>query len=294
MNSKQNEEQCAEVQCAELTNAETIFTSSISTTTITSLPVPVSSQDQAIESNSQSQSREGQEKKMIKTNSHGDLQAQHRPLHVRPMAANGSTSTTGHPAASSTSKRKRERALSSDNTASRDLGGLMLPMKLHLMLDRYESERRKRKSNAASTTTNNASSKKQKTGQNENHQDMNNKDKNNDRIIIGWLPSGTAFKIYDEERFVREIMPSYFSSSNQSQEEQCSFEDFKRSLALWGFTDMPCVEGPTTRKIHVISHPKFSRGQPSACRAMRFRSMIQRNFVLRLDYNYNYNNNMDE
>jgi hypothetical protein len=107
------------------------------------------------------------------------------------------------------------------------------------MLDRYESERRKRKSNAAASTTptTNASNKKQKTDQNENHQDTSSRDKHkhkdNDRIIIGWLPNGTAFKIYDEERFVREIMPSYFSSSNQSQEEQCTFEDFKRSLTLW-------------------------------------------------------------
>jgi hypothetical protein len=91
-----------------------------------------------------------------------------------------------------------------------------------LMLERCESERSKRKINASTTNA----SKRQKTGKDENQ----NMDKDN--IIIGWLPSGNAFKIYDEERFVREIMPSYFSGSSQPQ-EQCSFEDFQRSLNLW-------------------------------------------------------------
>lgn len=56
-------------------------------------------------------------------------------------------------------------------------------------------------------------------------------------------------------------------------------QSFSVSCHYRGFTDMPCVEGPVTRKIHVCSHPKFHRRQPSACRAMRFRSMIQRGFV---------------
>jgi hypothetical protein len=229
MNSKPNEEQCAELQCAELTNAETNFTTSA---TMTSLPIDVSSQ--AIESQPQCDGQEcgvSQEKKMIKKKSQGGIQA-HHPLHARPMTANDTSTTApamqaASPAASSTS-RKCDRALSNTkpneekDTIPRYMGGLMFPMKLHLMLERCESERSKRKINASTTNA----SKRQKTGKDENQ----NMDKDN--IIIGWLPSGNAFKIYDEERFVREIMPSYFSGSSQPQ-EQCSFEDFQRSLNLW-------------------------------------------------------------
>jgi hypothetical protein len=44
--------------------------------------------------------------------------------------------------------------------------------------------------------------------------------------IISWLPDGRSFKIYNKERFAREIMPKYFGSS--------TYKSFQRSKNLWG------------------------------------------------------------
>lgn len=91
-------------------------------------------------------------------------------------------------------------------------------------------------------------------------------------MIIGWVSNGTAFKIYDEELFVREIMPHYHLGHTPGCRQQDeSFQDFQRNLDMWGFTDMQCVEGPPMRRIHICSHPSFVRGQTNACRKMRFR-----------------------
>jgi len=61
--------------------------------------------------------------------------------------------------------------------------------------------------------------------------DMSN-NKNNDDIIIGWLSGGKVFKIYDEERFVREIMPIFFLGHSTSAQQQ-TFQTFQRNLDLW-------------------------------------------------------------
>jgi len=91
-------------------------------------------------------------------------------------------------------------------------------------------------------------------------------------MIIGWVSNGTAFKIYDEELFVREIMPHYHLGHTPGcRQQDKSFQDFQRNLDMWGFTDMQCVEGPPMRRIHICSHPSFVRGQTNACRKMRFR-----------------------
>jgi hypothetical protein len=42
---------------------------------------------------------------------------------------------------------------------------------------------------------------------------------------ISWLPCGKAFKVHDKERFVQEIMPSFFGTH--------SFKTFQRNLNLW-------------------------------------------------------------
>ena len=43
--------------------------------------------------------------------------------------------------------------------------------------------------------------------------------------IVSWLPNGKSFKVHDKERFVKEIMPSFFGTQ--------SFKTFQRNLNLW-------------------------------------------------------------
>jgi len=174
----------------------------------------------------------------------------------------------------------------------RDPSGLLLlsfPLKLHLILQRCEGESIIRRNNFKQQKTGDgrAGGKSKKnngylavsgrkntdmmdtgtTTTTTTTTDINNYS-NNDEILIGWLSSGKAFKIYDEERFVREIMPSYFFERGNN---SASFETVVRNLDLWGFSRMACVEGPTTRRVHVCSHPSFVKGRPSACRNMKFR-----------------------
>ena len=46
--------------------------------------------------------------------------------------------------------------------------------------------------------------------------------------IVSWLPNGKSFKVHDKERFVKEIMPSFFGTQ--------SFKTFQRNLNLWYVT----------------------------------------------------------
>eukprot|EP00533_Pseudo-nitzschia_delicatissima_P004521 CAMPEP_0116101694 /NCGR_PEP_ID=MMETSP0327-20121206/12946_1 /TAXON_ID=44447 /ORGANISM="Pseudo-nitzschia delicatissima, Strain B596" /LENGTH=242 /DNA_ID=CAMNT_0003593671 /DNA_START=40 /DNA_END=765 /DNA_ORIENTATION=+ len=94
-----------------------------------------------------------------------------------------------------------------------DSSGLMrlsFPMKLHWML--YECEKTRK---AQKRTEDEKSNKKQKTSP---------RTKEDAGIIIGWLNGGRAFKIFDEDRFIKEIMPNYFVGT---------FKDFKRDLEMW-------------------------------------------------------------
>jgi len=185
------------------------------------------------------------------------------PTRSKPKIANATKLAIQIVSPIAPSTKRKHRVLSdthhhNEGKGARGPRGLLLlsfPVKLHLMLERCESERSNRK--------NNTKSKRQKKGD-------ENQDTDNNNIIIGWLSGGKAFKIYDKARFVKEIMPSYFLGHGGGS----SFENFQRNLDLWGFTDMPCVEGPTTRRIHVCSHPSFIRDQPSACRTMRFRARL--------------------
>lgn len=185
-----------------------------------------------------------------------------RTAPTRPEIGNGTTQAILSAISPIPDSNTRKRT-ANEEPGARDPKGLLLltfPMKLHLMLERCESERK-----------NNVGNKRQKNcEENQYTANSSSNNKNNNDIIVGWLPSGRSFKIYDEERFVREIMPLYFLCKPQ---EKCSFETFKRNLDLWGFTNMSCVEGPTTRSVHVCYHLNFIRNQPSACRAMRFRVM---------------------
>merc|ERR1740130_159705 len=74
--------------------------------------------------------------------------------------------------------------------------------------------------------------------------------------IVSWLPNGKSFKVHDKERFVKEIMPSFFGTQ--------SFKTFQRNLNLWGFTRVS--KGPQK---DVCSHPLFLKGFPAVCQSMK-------------------------
>jgi len=112
---------------------------------------------------------------------------------------------------------------------------LRFPWKLHLLLERCEYEHNQKLSAAA------------------------NEGKNPGSVIdmpISWLPCGKAFKVHDKERFVKEIMPSFFGTQ--------SFKTFQRNLNLWGFTRVS--KGPQK---DVCSHPLFLKGFPAVCQSMK-------------------------
>jgi hypothetical protein len=155
--------------------------------------------------------------------------------------------------------------LSGDNQDPAGLLVLSFPMKLHLMIEVCAMKRKNRDrkkvtfSSTIQTEGDEASPKKQKTGEaspkkqktsgasslkkektvaeksERQKQGDGNQDNKDDRIVLGWLAGGKAFKIYDEERFVKEIMPTYFFGQQQLSipQGQSSFKDFKRNLKLW-------------------------------------------------------------
>jgi len=112
---------------------------------------------------------------------------------------------------------------------------LRFPWKLHLLLERCEYEHQQKMAAYAAEGKNPASI-----------PDM----------PISWLPDGKAFKVHDKERFVREVMPSFFGTQ--------SFKTFQRNLNLWGFTRVS--KGPQK---DVCSHPLFLKGFPAVCQSMK-------------------------
>lgn len=120
------------------------------------------------------------------------------------------SSEDGSTASAATSRDRDEIPFLSECIDSSGLMRLSFPMKLHWMLYECETARKAQKS-----TENKKSDKKQKTSP------MANEDNG---IIIGWLNGGRAFKIFDEDRFIKEVMPTYFVGT---------FKDFKRDLEMW-------------------------------------------------------------
>lgn len=158
-------------------------------------------------------------------------------------------------------QQKRRQQSKSEQSGTLDpigISHLSFPMRVRIVIEKCELERAQRRNNRKSMGTTTAD----KQGENNSAAHK--------RTIIGWKFDGKAFKIYDKERFVREIMPSYFiERSDTKSRDQVSFKDFQKSLSLWGFTDMPCVEGPTTRITHTCSHPSFVRDNPHASSTLR-------------------------
>lgn len=210
---------------------------------------------------------------------------QHKP-EILTGAMAVSPPTTPSTTRSATRKRKALTNTNYNDETARDPRGLALlsfPMRLRLLLERCGSEGSKTPSTPTTPPSRCTTSHKRQKKSDECEDDGEHNTQDKDKIIIGWLSGGNAFKIYDEERFVREIMPTYFHGQRKSSrrpstgrrtkklQEPISFEAFKRDLDLWGFTDMPSVEGPPIRMSHVCSHPNFVRDDSNAWRTMRFK-----------------------
>lgn len=67
--------------------------------------------------------------------------------------------------------------------------------------------------------------------------------------IVSWQPHGRCFIVHQPQKFVTEVMPTYF--------KQSKFPSFQRQLNLYGFQRI--TKGLDKNGYH---HPKFLRGQP--------------------------------
>ena len=84
-------------------------------------------------------------------------------------------------------------------------------------------------------------------------------DSSNDDVI-GWLPHGQGFLIYQKRRFAAEIMPKYF--------KQSKFTSFTRKLNRWGF--LRISRGLETGAYY---HPYFKKGNLRLCLQMTSQSL---------------------
>jgi HSF-type DNA-binding len=71
---------------------------------------------------------------------------------------------------------------------------------------------------------------------------------------IRWLRHGRAFKIFDKQRFVNDVLPHFFHSQRE-------FGSFQRQLNLYGFLRMT-AQGPDQ---HAYYHEYFLRNRPHLC-----------------------------
>lgn len=99
---------------------------------------------------------------------------------------------------------------------------LRFPWKLHLLLERCEYEHQQKLAACVAEGTNPASI-----------PDM----------PISWLPCGKSFKVHDKERFVREVMPSFFGTQ--------SFKTFQRNLNLW-YVSINVCKHVNCRVFHIL------------------------------------------
>jgi len=80
-----------------------------------------------------------------------------------------------------------------------------------------------------------------------------------DTDIVSWVDDGKAFKVHDLQRFVEEIVPTYF--------KQSKYKSFQRQLYFYGFTR---VTSSVKRRQTAGSyrHPNFIRGKKTLCLSM--------------------------
>ena len=114
-------------------------------------------------------------------------------------AAGDSSSSTKNAANNDNAGARSKRSSKIDDPTPEVAQQLRFPWKLHLLLERCEYE------HASDVAANGG------------------------RIVrdppIGWLPDGKSFKVHDKERFIKEVMPSFFGTQ--------SFKTFQRNLNLW-------------------------------------------------------------
>mmetsp|Transcript_23287 Transcript_23287/g.43233 ORF Transcript_23287/g.43233 Transcript_23287/m.43233 type:complete len:534 (-) Transcript_23287:471-2072(-) len=67
--------------------------------------------------------------------------------------------------------------------------------------------------------------------------------------VVSWQPTNSSFKVYDTNRFVKEIMPKYF--------KQTRYKSFQRQLNIYGFQRIH--DGPHRGGYH---HPYFLKDNP--------------------------------
>jgi len=72
------------------------------------------------------------------------------------------------------------------------------------------------------------------------HFELENIDEDDKGDIIGWMSHGRSFRIHDRERFISEILPTYFNMRNGS----TSCTSFMRQLHMYGFTRLTRISGP--------------------------------------------------
>jgi len=80
---------------------------------------------------------------------------------------------------------------------------------------------------------------------------------------IAWLPHGHSFVIYDKQKFVKVILPTFFRESK--------FTSFTRKLNRWGFERI--CKGVETGG---YTHKYFLRDHPELCKKMRCQKKNER------------------
>lgn len=81
-----------------------------------------------------------------------------------------------------------------------------------------------------------------------------------DTDIVSWVDNGEAFKVHDLQRFVDEIVPTYF--------KQSKYKSFQRQLYFYGFTRETSSAGKKGHTPGSYRHPKFIRGKKTLCLSM--------------------------
>ena len=148
--------------------------------------------------------------------------------------------------------------------------------------------------NALVSSTSSSSGKKTEDGSEMNlfpwvlHKLLDDSERQGNKKIVAWRPSGTMFKTYQRDQFVNKILPQYF--------RQTRYKSFVRQLNLWGFScinqgsNRGCCKLRSKKKIkdfilkkkvplaHDVIlidlfygkdfHDKFIRGNSGLCREM--------------------------